>query len=194
MLPDHVDGGTAHPVANRPPGRPQVLGHEDVRRVVVVPVTVEADVRALRLMVRGLHPAHVIGDGRAAPRVHDLLRDIRPRLAPVAADLYGAVVRAGPQDARGDRRFGNGRDFAIARRAIVLRERRGVREDPHDRQAVLVESPGEVLGDAPALAPVVGDEEAVAAQVDAVRVMRGHEDRGLPVESVTRRRCRAGRA
>ena len=82
MLPDHVHGGTAQPVPNRPPRRPEVLGHQDVRLVVVVPVPVEADVRALRLMVRRLDPAHVVREGRPAPRAHDPLRHVGPRSPP----------------------------------------------------------------------------------------------------------------
>ena len=185
MLADHVHGRRARvgqAFAQTSPRRAQVFRDEDARAVVVVPVAVQACVGAFGFGVGRLHPAHV-GRG-AVPLPRQVPRHVRPRDAAVRAGLQRAVVGARPQPPRRRRRLGQRRDLAVARRAVVLGQGRRVGQRAHDRQAVLVHVARQVLCGAPLVAPVVGHEQPIAAQVHAARVVGRHQDRRLPVEAV----------
>ena len=101
--------------------------------------------------------------------------DVGPRLAVVGGDVNEPVVGPGPQEAGGQRRFGEGHHGPV---------RLGLRSHGEDPLQVAV---GEVVADAlPPIAPVRELEDAVAAEVEGGRLVWGDEEGRVPVEAESR--------
>src|SRR5262249_44704410 len=116
------------------------------------------------------------------PRI--FLGAVPPRAAAgppaVARDVNEAVVAARPDDAFLHRRFGQRED-----RAVIL-DARVVFGDRAARRAEFGFVVARQVGadNLPALALVVGFEEDVAGGVERVRIIRGKQDREVPLEAI----------
>ena len=161
---------------DRSEGAAAVGGHDGVRREVTAPMVVVRDVEGVDVVMRRLDARHVRA-GRYALHVRG---EFRPRTAVVPGRPEAAVVGAGVQVARADRRLVERRD-----RAERLSTGRV------DRDA-----PGRPGGDAElrrvGVAQVVGDRvhlvaaldalhDTVGAEVEHLVVVRGDEERRVPV-------------
>ena len=113
------------------------------------------------------------------------LPDFRERRAAVPAHLQVPVVSPRPHNARHHRRFGDRDDRAVRRRrrrsstaALTLPG------DAHQRDGVAVDVLGQIVARDPRVALVVRLEQPVAAEPDDLRVVRRHDHRRVPVESI----------
>ena len=98
--------------------------------------------------------------------------------ASVARDVHQSVVAAGPDHARLDGRFGARENGAVILDArVVLGDRSAGR--PHLRLVVAREVGTD---DRPALTAVGGLEQVLRSGVHGVRIVRGEEDREVPLE------------
>ena len=107
-------------------------------------------------------------------------RDVHPCLAVVLGEMDEAIVRARPEDARFVRRFDEREDRAVDLRARVV---------PRDRAAGGLQAAGVVARQVgadrlPGRAEIGGAEDAVAGDVERVRVMAREENREGPLEAV----------
>src|SRR5579864_2022043 len=162
-------------VDDRRPGAAVVPGLEDERIAVVDLVQVDGDVGGAGLVARRLDGAHR-PPGRQAVEVRG---HVGPGLAAVLGELQLAVVGPGPDEARLQPRLGDREDDAGVLDADVVGG-----EAAGDLLARLVVQ-GEVGADhLPGGAGVGGLVDVLAADVDAVVVVRGDGQRERPEEAV----------
>jgi len=173
MLHDAVDHRLVRQVSgDAPPGVPGVLGLEEVRPKVVVVVTGEGKVRGIRVGGGGVD----LGDEFHLVPEPELVRQGLPRDAPVRSTVHASVVGPGVDQPLPERRLGHGGKG-------VVRSEGGFQTHDLPLGGRLI--PGQVLADRlPALSPVPGSEQLVAAEIHDVRVMGGDEEGAAPVEPV----------
>ena len=155
---------------------PGVVGHVDVRRVVVAPVVVEGHVEAVGVVTRRLDPAHV----RALRNALEAIGEFDP-LRPLRRPPDASVVRPRVQFALVQLRLGERDD-----RGEVLRSR-DVRGDAARRVVgdldLLRIGVGEVVGDRRHLIRVVRPlQDPVRPDVQRLRIVRRQFERRVPVE------------
>ena len=117
----------------------------------------------------------------------NLVDDVLPGVAAVAAHLEVAVVGADP-----DRLPGTTGDSLIV--TMLLYDAApscfdaigAVPGDAHDRPIVAADVPGQVRRGHPRVAAVVRTEQPIAAEIDRARVVRREDERRVPVEAVVR--------
>src|SRR5262249_29567111 len=142
------------------PGGAEVGRLEQVRPQVVIAVPVDGKVRGRVVESRALDAA----DSALRRHAGDVLADVGPVLAAVAADVDEPVVAASPEDPGLPRRLRDGAE--------------GVPEAGAGPAA------GQVGADLLPLVAAVGRlEEVVAAEVNGLRVVRREEERRAPVEA-----------
>ena len=106
VFPKHPRRSGRQVRLERLPGLAVVLGHEDIRRIIVRPVGVEDDVAAAIRPLRRLDARHPSRAGQAGG--DELVRQVRPGFATVPREPDGPVVGAGPEFVRVPRRLGQG--------------------------------------------------------------------------------------
>ena len=143
VFADHLHGAAAGKVSgDRRPRAAEVGAAHDVRLEIVAAMPVERGVERALVVRRELHAAHECGVGYAGER-----RGFRPRLAVVLRDLNQAVVGADGQQAGAARRLGHRRDVAELRSAFVQTEHVAQRDGTAHRQAVAIDTAGEIGAD-----------------------------------------------
>ena len=156
------------------PGRAVVLGLVQVGRAVLKPVAVGGQIDRAGV-VRGRLERD---DG--GPLAERGWRDLLPALAIVTRDVHAAVVRAGPEHAGLEQRLGEREDGAVdlgARGVLVDRPARGAK--------LLGVVAGQVGADRPpGVAVVARAEDALAAGVEHVGIVRRERDGEGPLEAV----------
>ena len=116
VLPNDVDvAARGNPLRDQRPALPAVASPVDVRVDVVDPVPVDGRVDRPGVEVRGLEDADLRPGGEG------LRRDVLPGFGVVPRDPDEAVVGAGPDQAVGDGREGEGVNDAAARALRVAR-------------------------------------------------------------------------
>ena len=123
------------------------------------------------------------GDVRLLRDTGNLIDNVGPAVAAVAADLQVAVVGADPEHARHHRRLPDRDDVAERGGAVVLRGHRRLAIHTHDRPIVSADVPGEVWGGHPRVATIGRAKQPIAAQIDGRRVVPGQHERRVPVEA-----------
>jgi hypothetical protein len=102
--------------------------------------------------------------------------------AAVLADLHSPIVCADEQQSLFDRRLGDGEDRSEESRRHVLRDGIHAPHAIHQLELVAVDLTREIRAHrVPAVAAVIASKETVRGEVDAVVVVRAHEERGVPV-------------
>src|SRR6185436_6074483 len=95
----------------------------------------------------------------------DLVDDVLPRVAAVAAHLQVAIIGADPDDARHNRRFTDGDDVAERRGTIVLGCHRCRTLDAENWSIVPADILRQIRRRDPRLAAIVRAEQAITTQV-----------------------------
>ena len=119
VLGHHVDerqGGAGECIGDALPRLAVVRRLVDVRREVVQLVQVHREIGGPGVEVRRLD----VGDLAPRRQLGEVARHIRPLPAAVACDVHQAVVRARPDDASLERRFGDGEQGRTVERHEVI--------------------------------------------------------------------------
>ena len=180
MLDDVVDPSPRQSRTDRGETGSPVLRHEDVRVEVAEVVAVHGHVEAVCLVGRRSDAADR-GPERLERQVG--LQEL-PGLAVVVGAGHPPVIGADVDQARDQRGFRERGEGAPVTHPVVHGEHSFGGEHPQDGKFTPVLAQREVLGGAPVAAEIVGQEQPVAAEVEAPRrvVRRGH--RREPVEAV----------
>ena len=154
---------------NRFPRLAEIAGHENERRIDVAAVAVDSHVGGPFLEMRSFNAAYV----EVFRDPCKIRRHVRPRGAAILGHLDVAVIGAGPDDRRLQRRLGEADDGAM---------RLGARAGSGHLLRVLCR---EVRADGiPAIAALGQLEELIAAEIERLWVVVRNHKRRVPIEAV----------
>ena len=175
IFPDGADeGAVRNSVHELRPGGSVVGGFEDVRAVVVVLVAIDGNPGCSGISSGGINLAD------AAPFWQLFRGDVAPSFSSIACDLHEAVIRACPNLALGDRRFGDRKDRVVILGAGVV-----FIDGAAGNFLLALIVAGEIGANGfPVHAAVGSLKKALACVVEDVGIVWGNQERRGPLEAV----------